>query len=417
MRGKGESSVFKDARGLWTASIELPSADGKRRRKVVRRKEKKALLLELARLKGELGKRGDLPTADQTVGQWFTYWYNEIAVKEVRPNTATNYRTVMEKYIIPTIGNVRLEKVTSATIRKVTSHMTDDLGLSSTYALNAHRILSTAFEMAMREGRIGRNPAKLTSAPPKAIANLETLDLAESIRVLKHTASDPLYGPPIATSLLTAARRGEVVGIEDDRMSDTLDLSWQLQRLIWRHGCKTSCGRIRGVDCPERRIIIPASFDYRHVVDGLYLTRPKSNAGWRIIPLVDPLRSMLEEHRATKQPNPHGLLFADANNRPIDPDQYSAKWQKALDQVGIEKSVRLHDLRHATIDLLYLAGVPEDVIIEIVGHAGKDMARAYKRKGNLLRLTAGMNSLSELFTQQPEQTPGTPQGMRELDAS
>jgi hypothetical protein len=34
MRGKGEGSVFRDSRGLWTAKVELPSHDGIRRTKV-----------------------------------------------------------------------------------------------------------------------------------------------------------------------------------------------------------------------------------------------------------------------------------------------------------------------------------------------------------------------------------------------
>lgn len=40
----------------------------------------------------------------------------------------------------------------------------------------------------------------------------------------------------------------------------------------------------------------PSDYEYREIANGMYWTRPKSRAGWRIIPLVDPLRTILETH-------------------------------------------------------------------------------------------------------------------------
>lgn len=53
-RGKGEGALFKASDGLWTVRIELPRGpDGKRRQKVVRRKDKKQAMIELERLQYE----------------------------------------------------------------------------------------------------------------------------------------------------------------------------------------------------------------------------------------------------------------------------------------------------------------------------------------------------------------------------
>ena len=380
MRGKGEGSIFKDTRtGLWTAIVELPPRDGKRRRKTIRRKTKAAVVAELSAVREELRKRGDLPTAGQTVEQWFTYWVEQIAAKEVRPKTLDGYRATVRNHIIPTIGHVKLERVTPAHIRRVHDRITIDLSLSSTTALLAHRIMAASFKIAMREGRIGRNPAELTNAPRKAAPVLEALSLEEAIAVLQHVATDPL-GARWATALLTGARRGEVLGIEHDRVTDVLDLSWQLQRLPG----------------PAGKPDAPADFEYRHLTGGLYLTRPKSSRGWRVIPLVEPLKSILERHAASTPPNEWGLLFT-RNGRPIDPDQDSNAWRDVLAGTGIMKNVRLHDLRHTTADLLYLAGVPEDLIPEILGHSTRAMSRSYRARGNRERLTAAMESFSALF--------------------
>lgn len=364
--------MFKDARGLWTVTVELPPLNGKRRRKTIRRKTKKDALTELAKLKRDLAERGDLPTLDQTVQQWFTYWLT-LAEKEVRPKTLDGYRAVV-KHILTAIGKVKLSKVTADHIRRVHTHM-ETLGFSTTYQLLAHRVMAVSFKQAVREGRISRNPADLTKAPRKRVTQLEAFTLEESLEVMAAVANEP-DGARWITHLLTGARRGEVLGLEIDRVTDTLDLSWQLQRIT-------------------DGAVVPADFERRHLTGGLWLTRPKSKSGWRVVPLVDPLKTVLERHIASSGPNEWGLVFC-RDGRPYDPDQVSKEWRDVLLRVGIEKNVRLHDLRHTAVDLLLLAGVPEDVVMEIVGHSTRATTRAYKSR-NSPRLRAAMEDLSALL--------------------
>jgi len=391
-RGSGEGAIYRvpaDKRKplrYYVGVIELPPLDGSRRRKVIRRKDKKELATELDRLRGELRERGDLPTAGQNVEQWFTYWVDSIAAKTVRPNTLDGYRRAIENHIVPAVGKVKLDKLTPSHVRRVHDAVTEK-GLSSTTALLVHRTMSVSLKMAVREGRIGRNPAALTDAPRKAATSLQALDLNESIRFLRHVASDDLMGARWATALLTGARRGEVIGLERDRIGEVLDLSWQLLRLKLTE----EDGK------PE----VPADYEYRHLTGGLYLTRPKASKSWRIIPLVDPLRTILHRHLDSAADNRWGLVFTNAQGRPISPDADSRNWRDALSAAGIDKDVRLHDARHTTVDLLYAAGVPEDLIQEIVGHSTRTMTQSYKTLRNRERLTAAMQQFSDLFTAKP----------------
>jgi integrase len=419
MRGKGEGSIFKDARGLWTAIVELPPKDGKRRRKVIRSKDKRTVIAKLGDLQRDLKKRGDLPTADQTVAEWFYYWLDRIAAAEVRPKTLAGYRSAVLHHVIPEIGSVRLERLTAAHLRRVTDAAVEK-GAATSYALGIHRIMSSALEKARREGRIGENPATMTSAPRKSRPDIEAFTLDESLELLAQVVGRP-DGIRWATSLLTAARRGEVLGLERDRVTSTLDISWQLQRIPWRHGCNPDpgrrayevapCGAKRGVDCDRRTLSAPHDWEHRRLEGGLYLSRPKSSAGWRIIPLVDPLRSMLERHMAVTDPGPHGLLFPRADGRPIDPDQDSRAWRNLLAETGIERDVNQHGLRHTAIDLLYLAGVPEDVIQAIVGQSVLSVTRGYRTRGEVQmeRLRVGMSALSAPFLTPSD--PGTPRAI------
>lgn len=400
MRGKGESAVYKDGRGYWTAAIELPPRDGKRRRKVVRKKSKPELLAELDRLRGEYRETGDLNTTDMTVAQWFTYWHRNIAVKTVRPKTAERYEQFVRIWVNPTIGTVRMSQLKPQHIRRVTDAMLDGGNAPST-TLTAHRTMSAALEWAVREQRINRNPAKLMAAPRKGVATLEVLDLQETIDLYQHVRDNG--GPEFAlwaTSLLTGARRGEVLGLQVDRVTDQLDISWQLQRLKWEHGCEDTCGRIRGADCPERHLDLPNDYEYQQVSGGLFLTRPKSKNGWRIIPLVEPLAGVLKQHLEDYPPGDDGFLFT-RNGKPIDPSEHSRNWRALLGTTGIEKNVRLHDLRHGAIDLLTIAKVPDDLIVQIAGHASRLQMNDYRRKHDVARTRLHMQAMTALFNDTP----------------
>lgn len=374
-RGKGEGSIYKD-NGLWTVSVELPPVNGVRRRKKIRRKDKGAVIRELTKIKGDLAAHGDLPSASQTLEQWLTYWLENIAAKNVRPKTLAGYRAVFTNHVIPSIGKVRLDKLTAAHIRRVTDAMSETH--SSSYALNAHRSLSSALSDALVEGRVLRNVAKEMRAPKKSIAQLEALSIEEAAELI-HTFGGTPDAYLWAAFLLTASRRGELLGLEWERVGEELDLSWQLQRYK------------KGEFNP------PNDYEFRKLTDTMYLTRPKSSAGWRIIPLVEPLKSILQRWKEVAPVNEHGLVFTTAAGSPIDPDYATKQWPKVLKQAGIEKHVRLHDLRHTTIDLLYEAGVPEHTIMEIVGHSTRIQTRSYKSRGNRAQLFKAMESLSELI--------------------
>lgn len=408
MRGKGEGSIFRVPADrtlplkYWQAYIELPNPTGlakDRRRKTIRSRDKAVLLTRLAEAKEDLRRSGDLATSSPTVEQWLEYWLDHIAINDVTPGTLAGYRSMVKTHISPGLGaKTKLEKLNAASIRRMHDRMTG-LGLSSTYALNAHRILSSALTAAMREGKIPRNPTQLVKAPRKAAVKLDVLTPEESLQMLSVCAGRA-DGTRRATSLLTGARRGEVIGLELDRVTDVLDLSWQLRRLPWEHGCGGHCGMVKGGYCPDRFLRTRSDFEYRRIEGGLYWTRPKSLAGWRIIPLVDPLRTLLERHIATLEPGPHGLVFTRDAGRPIDPDQDTAEWGNLMRSVfGEDRSVRLHDLRHTAVDLLYLAGVPEDIIQEIVGHSTRSMTRGYKTKGNQDRMRGAMMQLTAYLEQ------------------
>jgi len=110
---------------------------------------------------------------------------------------------------------------------------------------------------------------------------------------------------------------------------------------------------------------------------GLVIVVPKSAAGRRTITLPVSLRDALRGPRAEQaaerlaarsQWEDRGLVFAQANGKPIDPAADYKAW-KALLQAASVRDARLHDARHTAASLLLLQRVPARVAMDVLGHS------------------------------------------------
>lgn len=373
------------------------------------RQQEKAAEALLVKMRRERDRNGSIPTSVLNVEKWARKWLNEIAVKDVRPKTAASYRTTIERYIIPAIGSRQLRKLTPDHVRQVEAFVLAQ-GLSSRSAALSYQVLSLLLESARREGHVTRNVADLVKRPRTAKSELTILTADHALKVLQTASGWP---PPLGTdrlvsrwwaAFLTGARQGELLGLEWDRVDFTngvLDLSWQLQRLAWEHGCDTPCGHKRGNECPQRKLTSPNDWENKHLVGGLYLSRPKSEAGKRTIPLVSPLLELLEARlrESVQEPNPHGLVWTQPNGRPIDPSADNRAWHALLALAGVPDA-RLHDARHSAASLLMKANVKIDVITKILGHSTYAMSREYIDL-DMPQAVEGMNRMSALLLESP----------------
>jgi integrase len=201
--------------------------------------------------------------------------------------------------------------------------------------------------------------------------SLTALQARELLRYLATREDCALW----STYILTGARRGEILGLEVDRVTDSLDLSWQLLRIT---------------DMSKA----PADYEYRHLQGTMFLTRPKSRSGTRLVPLVEPLRSILALHM---QGRTGGLVFTRDDGSPWDPDTATKTWAKVLAEAGMPDNIVLHGARHGAIEMMDAAGVDWDTIKDIVGHSTVKMSLDYRSKPDQRRLGVAMESMSRML--------------------
>lgn len=385
----GDGGLFKrSSDNMWVGSVEIASADGKRRQKRVYAKSRNECKRKRDELRAEI-QMGIMPiSGSTTVFAWLDYWLAEVKKPNVRPNTYDYYEESVRLHIKPHLENRRLRHLTPEHVRSMVNAAN-----TPPNAMRAHKTLKLALKDAIAEGLIRANVAEVVDRPEYVKKSRGALSAAAAKDAMRAAITLEAAGTgPAAlatywsTAFLTGTRPGELVGLEWDRVDldgGVIDLAWQLQEVDRAHGCGDPdkdggypCGKKRPSFCPQTRWDLPAKFEYRECRGSLLWTRPKSEAGTRIVPLVAPLIAMLEQHQSVVGPNAHNLVWHRPDGHPITRDNYTESWRLIREAAGLPKLVP-YTSRHSTATLLQELGVAEETRMAIMGQSSAAAHRNY----------------------------------------
>lgn len=356
-RGKAEGGIRRRVDGRWEGSIDLGVRDGKRRRKYVYGRTKAETLESLRREQQRLTH--GLPPTDgrRRLGDFLRWWADVVLPGSVAPGSEATYRRLLELYVAPALGHLRLNDLAPAHVTEMMRAMSagelssSGRGLSPQTQNAARKVLGRALRRAEQEGLLIRNAATLADGP--RIQRKEGRRLTrEGARSLILALQGDRLGPAFATQLALGLRRGEVLGT---RWSD-LDLADGRPALHVR----TQLQRREG--------------------DGLVLTELKTPQSRRDLELPAPLADTLRRWRVVQTTERlaigaawrggDDLVFTTPIGTPVDPDNYRHRLGALAEAAGLGRWTT-HELRHSAGSLLFDAGVPMKLISEQLGHSSE----------------------------------------------
>ncbi|TLQ46193.1 tyrosine-type recombinase/integrase [Streptomyces marianii] len=338
----GAGSIWQRKDGRYEARVYVPQPDGTRKRKTVYGatwEECDAKRQELV-LRDRQGV--PTPTRSAKLSEWLPYWLEEFVRGDRKKTTYAKYETHVRRYLIPQIGSKRLENLGAADVRRMLAAVT--VQASAATAKESHRVLRSALTAACREELISRNVVKLVPAPRVQPRELKPWSLEQTTTFLEAARKDPLY-TAFVLAVTLGLRRGEILGL---RWSD--------------------------IDLEHRTLTVRNQL--QRVQKELYEDTTK-NRRTRAIPIplmcVAPLRwQRLRQagQRAAAGESWHGgdYVFTTRTGRPVEPRNLSRSFERVSDDAGLPR-IRLHDARHGCATLLFAAGVPARVVMEILGHS------------------------------------------------
>ncbi len=267
----------------------------------------------------------------------------------VRPTTYRSYAVYARAYVVPGLGDIRVQRLTAADVEKWVSALTERV--SARTARNAAALLGAAVDYAVKHGVVVRNVVRMAALPkpPRSQRRVPTVEEVERI-LADLRARGSWTADAVAVAMLTGLRRSEVLGL---RWGD-IDLGRALLHVrIGYHYLSGIDGGVEVAREPKSPSSIRAVELTRQTVSLLCDMHTAAEA-----------RSVLLEHPVTLD----DYVFATVEGRPYRPDSLSTEFWRATKRLGLN-GVRFHDLRHLHASLLLSLNVHPKIVSARLGHA------------------------------------------------
>jgi integrase len=318
--GQGQGTVFQ-SEGRWCAMISLGrDENGKRKRRAFWGHTAAEVQEKLLKARSDQANGIVVNTEKQNVKDLLTAWLSSVAKVSVRPRTYERYEQLINRHIVPTLGDIRLEKLLPQHVQQMLNKKSSE-GLAPKTVRHIRGVLTTALGRAVKWGLVYRNAAALSDAPHAVRHEIRAFTSDEAqrfIRAVEGQRHEALYLLTITLGL----RRGEVLGLRWQ------DVDLDARTIHIRHGLQRVGGK-------------------------LTLSETKTMRSRRTLPLLDFVAKALRSHRARQNEQrlrageewqDLGYVFATRLGTPIDPANLLDDFKRIL----ADEDAKLPSIRFMT---------------------------------------------------------------------
>ena len=366
-RGDGGVSLRKD--GRWEGRVVVGYDDkGLPVTKNVLAKTKPDCITKLKALRDSIqAPAPDQPKPGILLSDWLDLWYQSYKKSNLRPNTQMSYERRIYQHIIPALGSIQMDKLTTNDIQQFYAKLKQGgrllrselygEGLSDQTVRGVHTTLHAALDKAVSEKLLFRNPADGCRLPSAKAREMQVLSPEEIQRLLIQAKEDSCF-ELLLLELSTGLRRGEICALQWD------DLNLRTGEL-WI----------------ERQV---------HRVKGKLVTSPpKTKAGNRSVILPAPVLNVLKAYKETMSSR---WMFPSpvSEDSPRDPAAVRKRLQTVLERAECKK-IRFHDLRHTFSTVALEHGMDIKTLSTIIGHVSSSTTlNIYAHVTDEMRRTAAV---------------------------
>jgi integrase len=305
----------------------------------------------MAELMVEIEKGGYVKTPKGlTVTDFLRNWIRDYVEVNCALKTIESYRMLIEKYIIPEIGNLSLAGLEARHLQTLYARKKNS-GLSGRTVRYIHGLLSESLGHGVKTNLINRNVAQATQ-PPKVehhvVPTLATEQLEQFFQAAERTPHYALFYLLLHTGL----RRGEALALKWKQVDVGMASLGVFGYLSVTHSLNKVGGQV-------------------------IIKEPKTASGKRRVALPSSLSLVLRQHRKAQESlrasvgaslEDNDFVFCHLDGKPLDPTTVSHAFAKTLKKARLP-SMPLHGLRHSHATLLLQAGTHPKIVQERLGHS------------------------------------------------
>ena len=258
------------------------------------------------------------------------YEWLETNKNQVKITTYQKYKSTIEKHIIPELGRIQIQFLTSAIIQQFTDKLLMK-NISRTTVNDILIVLGMGLAYAEKEYSLHIPKISLVKNPPK---EMRVLSVSEQNLFVEYLLNkNDVFSFGMLLALFTGLRIGELCALTwDDIGETTIRVNKTVQR-------------IQQNDSTEI-ITLP----------------PKTVSSNRIIPIPKELMLLIKSRRNI------GSVLKQENGKSVEPRLMQMKFKKYTDECGIE-NINFHSLRHSFATRCVEVGFDIKTLSEILGHS------------------------------------------------
>ena len=147
----------------------------------------------------------------RTLGEYLDWWITNVAAVRVRASTLASYKLIVDTYLKPELGAVRLDRLLPDHVQELVRKLTER-GLAARTVRYAIALLNGALRKACKDRTLSRNPLEDVELPRQPRRELQVPGGAARARLLAELQADALW-PFWCVMLTTGLRPGEALGL------------------------------------------------------------------------------------------------------------------------------------------------------------------------------------------------------------
>ena len=226
-RANGEGSIRKRKDGQWEGRYTV-GHDPETGKAIIKNVLGKTQAEVKEKLKKAIEENVDIDygrAKTYTVGSWLEVWMENYAKIKLRPSTYKTSQGFLKNHIKPQIGSIPLADLTSLDLQRFYKHLLDGgrvdrieakkkpKGLVPKTVRNIHQMIGSAYNLAIEQKLVTRNPAQGCALPKVEHKEMKTLT-ADQLSAFFQEAKDSGVYELYYLDLATGLRRGELLGLK-----------------------------------------------------------------------------------------------------------------------------------------------------------------------------------------------------------